>query len=290
MDFFNSQIENWELARKNFKALAGIKRKPFKVNDIEGYVMFNPGRIRSVNANVDTAHINARKCFLCKENRPPEQDSLELISDWELLVNPFPVFPLHFTITFKSHIPQTYVPSNIFEMNKILRGFTIFFNGAKCGASAPDHAHLQAVLKSEIPLINIIDNSGIDLKEGFHISSEIGLDFPFLFFLGIFEEGNISVIENLKEFAKKTNFNNLIDFSMMNTFSWISQDSKFKFLAIPRMKHRPECFFKEVPERIMISPASVEMGGVIICSLEEDFERIDEQLITNIYKEVGINK
>ena len=48
--------------------------------------------------------------FLCEKNRPTEQFSRTMTSSdgkhsYELLVNPYPILPMHFTIPLTSHEP-----------------------------------------------------------------------------------------------------------------------------------------------------------------------------------------
>ncbi len=41
---------------------------------------------------------------------------------------------------------------------------------------------------------------------------------------------------------------------------------------------------------MLISPASVDMGGVFITPLEKDFERLDADLIRRIFAELCLDK
>ncbi|MCM1310748.1 MAG: DUF4922 domain-containing protein [Bacteroides sp.] len=141
-DFFKKQLAIWPEVAARYEALKNVEVK----NVGDHCVQFNPARAVSTAAKVDAASIAARPCFLCAENRPKEQIALEW-GDYEILVNPFPIFPGHLTIAAKTHIPQT-LERRFEDMQKLSRqlpGYTLFFNGAKAGASAPDHMHFQAV-------------------------------------------------------------------------------------------------------------------------------------------------
>lgn len=141
-DFIRRQFEAWPEVAERFEALKHVQTK-----EVAGYrVQFNPARAISTNAKVDAASIASRPCFLCAGNRPKQQLKIDW-EDLEILINPYPIFPGHLTIAAKEHIPQS-MRGRVEQMRRLSRelpGYTIFFNGAKCGASAPDHMHFQAV-------------------------------------------------------------------------------------------------------------------------------------------------
>lgn len=149
------QKENWELARTNFAGLKTVRTKSFNFGDFEVKVQFNPARIVSSGAKVDAKTIAERKCFLCTENRPAEQTAVDA-GDYLVLVNPFPIFPEHFTIPRKEHVDQQIKPyfADMLELAEALDDYLIFYNGPRCGASAPDHMHFQAGTKNFLPLVN----------------------------------------------------------------------------------------------------------------------------------------
>ncbi|MDE6682326.1 MAG: DUF4922 domain-containing protein, partial [Muribaculaceae bacterium] len=153
------QLSIWPEARKNFDALTLIGRKPLKIGDMEVIAQHNPARIRSTGAKTDSESIKKRACFLCSVNRPGEQISFQWIPGWELLINPFPILPIHFTIVDKQHQPQDGIPLEMAIMAEQAPDLAIFYNGARAGASAPDHRHCQAVLKSELPLLKIAEKN-----------------------------------------------------------------------------------------------------------------------------------
>ena len=127
--------------------------------DVNGQLLmvncqYNPTRIRSSAAKTDAASIAKRPCFLCKENRPPEQESIDWRGKYELLQNPFPIFPQHLTIPTYEHIPQRIKGrfGDMLALAKDLPAYTIFYNGPQCGASAPDHMHFQAGTRQFMPI------------------------------------------------------------------------------------------------------------------------------------------
>ena len=152
--FAKEQRESWPLAAANYAGLASVEEKQFDFGDFVVKVQFNPGRIRSSAAKVDAKSVAERRCFLCMQNLPAEQKAISCGGDFQILVNPFPIFHSHFTIVSAIHTNQLFVP-NIGEMlriSKLMEGFTIFYNGPECGASAPDHLHFQAGEKDFLPI------------------------------------------------------------------------------------------------------------------------------------------
>ena len=155
--FINEQIAEWELAHHNHQALENVQTRALKLNGIPFNVQFNPARMVSTGAKLDKASIEKRPCFLCRENQPKEQEAMEIAGCYNLCVNPYPILPQHITLPLKSHRPQEFHESFISDLNKLLlqlpADYTVFYNGAACGASAPDHFHFQGVPKKYVPLI-----------------------------------------------------------------------------------------------------------------------------------------
>lgn len=258
-DFFNSQIHDWDLARKNFEALSLIKKKPFKIKDMEGWVQFNPARAVSTLANLDKKTLEKRPCFLCECNRPKEQKKINIEDKWDLLVNPFPILPYHFTIASGNHSPQFFDLSAGMSLAETLQGMVVFFNGEGAGASAPDHLHYQAVPMDSLPLINVMEKGAAD---------KIKLNFPFEFILDTdhFESEDLPV----------------------NAYFWVNKEGKNRNLIIKRKAHRPEMFYLDPPYRRAVSPGAIDMAGVIVTPYEDDFNRINGSDIETIYKEVTL--
>ncbi|MCH5241056.1 MAG: DUF4922 domain-containing protein [Muribaculaceae bacterium] len=257
--FFENQIKVWELARTNFEALSFIKKRTFCCGSLLGHIQFNPARAVSTLAKVDKVSIDQRKCFLCDHNRPEEQKSFEILPDWQLLVNPFPILPYHFTIVNSQHLPQKLEFETGINLAKKLDGFVVFFNDDGAGASAPDHMHFQAVPLEYLPLIKLLSSKWDSIQE---------LQLPFQIFLDEEE------IKGSKD--------------PMNVYFW--KDMKaggVKFMAIPRKAHRPKEYFLSPPERRAISPGAIDMAGVMVTPIKEDFYRVDDKDVENIYRQVG---
>ena len=153
-NLLTEQLASWETARNNYAALSGVRVKELNVNGIPYKVQFNPARIVSSGAKVDAKSIQARKCFLCPANLPTVQKGISFGGHYHILVNPFPIFPRHLTVPELAHTPQRIATrfTDMLELAEALTDYTIFYNGPKCGASAPDHAHFQAGNKGFMPI------------------------------------------------------------------------------------------------------------------------------------------
>lgn len=290
LELLDSQLAVWEMAQNNFKALSGVKVKDLDFGKFSIKVQFNPARIQSSAAKVDAKTIQERKCFLCPQHLPEVQKGVAFGDEYQVLVNPFPIFPQHFTIPTYSHTDQLIADrySDILDMAKAMDQFTFFYNGPKCGASAPDHAHFQAGNKGFLPVeteVDKIDKSIVMdkgsiklymldnyLRTGFLIEGanreEIVLIFNSIYAL-------LDVPEGEKE-------------PMLNLLTWYT-DGKWYCCIFPRKLHRPSCFFAEGDANILISPASVDLGGVFITPLEKDFDKIKKEDVEKIFEEISID-
>lgn len=283
------QLTKWELAAANYKALAQVKTKTFEVGGCVYNVQFNPARITSSAAKVDPGSIRERKCFLCPANLPPEQKSLPFKDSYNILVNPFPIFPRHLTIPDIQHLDQRILPriGDMLELAEALDDFIIFYNGPKCGASAPDHIHFQAGSKNFLP----IEKEWRCKKAG----KVVDYKKASLWFLDDAPRATLVIEAESKEDAAtlfKAVYDSMEvkpddDEPMMNVLAWY-EDRKWMVCVFPRELHRPSCYGAEGEENMLISPASVDMGGVLITPLEKDFNKITAKDIRFILSEVCI--
>lgn len=302
---FENQLETWPLASENYLKLASVLTKNFDIDGLLIIVQFNPSRITSSSAVITNNAINQRPCFLCAKNRPPEQIELAFntqrttsktdVDDlFTILVNPFPVFPRHFTIA-GSHKPQS-ISANIGSMLQLTKKFddcVVFYNGPKCGASAPDHMHFQAGNKG---LMSLETNfcSWKELKTSVLTNKEDTCIYMLRDFLrgGWLLEGTDQIkleLALLKIIQTLENTGNHNDSEpMVNILSWF-ENGKWIIAVFPRKTHRPSCYFLEDDSKYLISPASVEMGGLIVAARREDFDRINEKVIKQIYNEVTLS-
>lgn len=290
---FTSQLEIWPQARNNYNALSSVQKKTLTVNGFEVQVHFNAARIVSSIAKVDEKSIKERKCFLCEENRPKIQEGLlyrgESGSEYIALINPFPIFPKHLTISETRHVDQLVLGriGDMLGLCEELGEYVIFYNGPKCGASAPDHMHFQAGNKGFLPIeynFNSIQKSKVYKDDKVTISL---LD-SFVNGAFIFESHSLQELsEYFEKFYKLLPLQQNEQEPMMNIIAW-KEDLTYRLIVFVRRKHRPECFFIEGDANILLSPASVDLGGVFITPLEKDFEKITASDLEMIINEVCI--
>lgn len=286
---FAEQTANWALARTNFEGIKTVQTKTFTFGDYDVRVQFNPARMVSSGAKVDAKTIAERKCFLCAAHRPAEQRAVDF-GDYEILVNPFPIFPEHFTIPRKEHVDQQIKPffADMLRLAQAMDDYLVFYNGPRCGASAPDHMHFQAGTKDFLPLVNDYHR----LKDT-HTDLLVSTDMMQLFQLKnygrtvyVIESSNI---ENAQDaFEKLYNFYATEDSPepMMNIVCTYN-DARWQIFVLPRKAFRPWQYTAEAEQQLLISPATVEMCGVFITPIEAHFNRIAKADIQDILEQIS---
>ena len=301
--FVGDQLSRWPLACDNFRALKNVKVREIDAGGLNVKLQFNPARIVSSAAKLDKADIARRKCFLCRDNRPQEQIMLRFEGrkgkKYHILVNPYPIFPEHLVIAAARHTDQTirqrYV--DMLDLARKYTDFTIFYNGPKSGASAPDHHHFQAAPKDMIPLECDVQNLlGLPESEGGlkYISSlqDAQLYHYQKFTTGVF----VLRAETSKSIAKL--FYRLLDCAeipegesepMFNLFTFW-RDGEFRSVVVFRSRHRSHHYFSEGPDHLTMSPGCADMGGVFIVPVEEEYEKITPKLLKEMLDEVTLSK
>ena len=287
--FFNRQLEKWDAARQRYQDLRSVKTRELAVGASSIQVQWNPARIVSTGAKMDQKTLAERPCFLCEANRPKEQVKKRVLDgQWELLVNPFPILSQHFTIPSVKHQPQ-----RILEMygsiHKLLEEYPelmVFYNGPQCGASAPDHAHLQAGTSGLLPLqlswqrlsrnLTMI----ISLNDDEYISQIDDYPCTALLIRSRSQYGDEQLFRRLYEALPQTDPE-----PMMNIVAW-RHDDEFLSVVFPRVKHRPDCYYKEGSEQYLISPGALDMAGLLIAPRQEDYERITSETALGILDEM----
>ena len=280
--FFETQIQEWATARKNHEGLSQVWCRELASTKLPVAlrVQCNPARLVSTGAKIDKASIAARPCFLCAKNRPAEQQNLDLNEDFKWLVNPFPILPYHYTIASKEHRPQRFLDAYeaVIQATKALpEDYIVFYNGPHCGASAPDHLHLQAGIGAGIPLVEYTKRLDAGIK--FQALSPFG----YLAYL-------------INDAEETDTFNRLYESlpipegeyePRMNIVAYRKGD-KVSLLVIPRREHRPHCYNAEGDTKYLISPGALDMCGLIVTPRAEDYERLTAQKAADILCEVGV--
>ncbi|MCE1197445.1 MAG: DUF4922 domain-containing protein [Marinilabiliales bacterium] len=293
--FLEQQNQSWPLSASNYRGLAKVEEKSFSIGGWTLKVQFNPERIRSSAAKVDAGSIAARKCFLCRENRPPEQLELETGGEFLILVNPYPIFRHHFTITSLRHTDQRILANlaTLLSLAREMEGYTLFYNGPECGASAPDHLHFQAGEKGFMPVDTAFERlkweDGALLMES--ATTKIWAFDTYLRKMISLEtsdaESGVCFMKRILETLGSMQPEKAEP--MINLLcSWSA--GKWILHLFPRKLHRPSYYFAEGEAQLLISPASVDLGGVFITPRREDFEKITSADILDIFDQIGLEE
>lgn len=309
---FQEQTHSWELAKENYQALEQYQSRIKKIEkwidnkSLEAELFLNPKRILSATAQTDAVSIHSRPCFLCPTNRPKEQAFLNY-RNYQILVNPYPIFKRHFTIVDKEHKSQSIAGrfKDMIELTDIMAEYFLLYNGPECGASAPDHAHFQACGKEETMLgvyhdrEELIDNDKVQINYA---------DFPFCF-INI-QAKNKKIMSRIFHLiydilatnnnGKEPMMNILVWYGLQRPKDFFGDNYEYEFesgaglpyncIIFLRSKHRPDCYYAKGDEQILISPAIAEMNGIFPVVREEDMEKLTPEKIYDIYQEISISK
>ena len=312
--FFDLQLSQWPETQQRYRDLENVQTKELRTGGLTLMAQFNPARIRSTGASITKQALAERPCFLCKENRPKEQLGLPLTpSDWRgnvtplalaveaspswerlegALVNPFPILPMHFTLPTQEHQPQRIKPlfSQMLSLLTKYPELTVFYNGPRCGASAPDHAHLQAGTTGVLPL----QKEWTKLTKNLKIIAQPDDD-TLMAYMTDYPCTAIVICSKTTQTSEKL-FMQLYDSlpvidgdeePMMNVLSWCDNGS-FLTVVFPRQKHRPDCYYAEGDEQLLVSPGAIDMAGLLITPREEDFRKLDAEKAVAILKECSL--
>lgn len=296
--FVGDQISRWPLACDNFRALKNVRVREMEIGGLMVRLQFNPARMISSAAKLNKEDIARRRCFLCRENRPPEQIMMKFDGRkgkrYHILVNPYPIFPDHLVIAMNRHVDQSirnrYV--DMLDMARKYPGYIFFYNGPKSGASAPDHHHFQATPAGHVPLISDVDATLEDSMTFLTSTQDADLYHYDKFTTGIY----VLRADTVKSAAKL--FYRLLDCAevpegetepMFNLYSYW-KDGEFRSVVIFRSRHRSHHYFSDGPDHLTMSPGCADMGGVFIVPVEEEYEKMSPELLSEMVKEVSITE
>ena len=289
--FFNRQLEVWTDARHRFRDLKHVETRQFS-DQLK--LQWNPARIVSTGAKIDKKTLGERPCFLCDKNRPKEQMSKQIDEKFHLLVNPFPILPVHLTIPARKHQPQL-IYKNYGEMHRFISlhsDLMVFYNGPKCGASAPDHLHFQAGTNGILPLQTNWQRLSRNLTDIISLNDEekisVVRDFivPAFVIISKSAESDEALFRRLYKAMPQRGDETE---PMMNIISW-RKGEEFISVVIPREKHRPEAYFAEGDAQFVVSPGALDMSGLIITPREEDFRKLTEEKALSLLQECGVSE
>ena len=292
--FFNRQLEKWDDASRRYHDLRNVQTRELVVGASSFHVQWNPARMVSTGASIDKKTLAERPCFLCEQNRPKEQFKKSIDSQYDLLVNPYPILPIHFTIPSVKHEPQL-IRESYGEIHKLLEEYPelmVFYNGPKCGASAPDHAHFQAGTSGTLPLQKSWKRLShhllkiVELNEGEDISLIEEYPCPAMLIRSRSQYGDEQLFRRLYEALPQKD--DEVE-PMMNIVSWRYHDEYLSVVFL-RAKHRPDCYYAEGDSQYIISPGALDMAGLFITPRQEDYERLSPERALSILAEVSLSK
>jgi hypothetical protein len=309
LKLLSEQKKTWPDLHQGYEALKQIRERQIACKGFSVRLQFNPGRMKSSLANVENKAVNKRPCFLCRDNLPEEQRGIVFEKEYLILCNPAPVFPSHLTVCHQDHRRQS-MSENVASFLQLIDNlgdpWIALYNGPKCGASAPDHLHFQAVMKGVMPIETEMNypaaSSGIWARgairsekrltevrkaNGVRLSRARGLGREILVLDGDDKAALGAALQDLLLALKRVLRSE--EEAMMNVAAFSSK-GKIHLLVFPRGKHRPEAFFREGDDRILVSPGVVEMGGVFVTPVERDFEKLDAAAVEAILKEVCLDE
>ncbi|MEI7907244.1 MAG: DUF4922 domain-containing protein [Bacteroidota bacterium] len=292
LQLYADQQLHWPMLAGGVAALHNVQTRTIDCGTFSVRLQYNPKRIVSSGAKVDAASIQERKCFLCVGNLPPEQQGILYKEKFLVLCNPMPIFREHFTISHIDHIPQS-IEEQILPFLSLAKDlsphYSVFYNGPKCGASAPDHMHFQSAPSGMIPVeMELLGHARIKKNlNGITISSLDRYGRSVVVLEGKSKQEMELTFLRLTSVLRKTMKTN--DEPMMNVLASFLNES-WRLIIFIRSKHRPDVYFKEGEERVLISPASVDMGGLVVTPIEKDFRSVDAPLMNEIYKELSVSE
>ncbi len=289
----SEQKKSWLDLRQGCESLRDVREREVSCRGFSVRLQYNPGRIKSSLASVDEKKANERRCFLCLDHLPEGQKGILYRSAYLILCNPMPIFSSHFTVSHLEHRRQViteHIGTLLQLMAEFGAGWTVLYNGPKCGASAPDHLHFQAGPSGQMPiekeireekrLILLTQIDGILLYRVRDLGREV-----------VILEGDdpMAVEGAFKGFLNALKKVLLIDEEPMINIAGFHEGRKWRLVIFPRRKHRPDAFFKKGDRRVVVSPGLIDMGGVLVTPVKKDFERLDAAAVEGIYGEVSLD-
>jgi hypothetical protein len=292
MELLSEQKKTWRDLKQGYESLKNTRVREIICNGFSVRVQHNPGRIRSTLADVAEKNVNERPCFLCLNNLPEDQKGVLYHKEFFILCNPIPVFSGHFTIAHVTHQPQT-ITGHIGTFLQLMADFgsnwSVLYNGPRCGASAPDHLHFQVIptgkmsieeeVMDEKRLLRIARIDGVQVSRAQNLGREV-----------IVLEGDdpVGMAGTFKKIVAELQNVSHADSEPMMSIACFHDRVKWRLMVFPRAKHRPDAFFREGDARVVISPAIIEMGGVLVTPVERDFERLDASAVEDVFGEVSL--
>jgi len=293
LELLSEQKKAWDDLREGYELFGQGRERKIQCTGFSVRLQYNPGRMRSSTAPVGDRDRNDRPCFLCLNHLPEAQKGILYRGEYLILCNPMPVFSSHFTVSHLDHRPQTiteHVDNYLQLIADLGPGWTVLYNGPKCGASAPDHLHFQAIPSGQMPIEKEMrDEKRLALMtkvdDGVALYRVRGLGREAMVLEG---DHSITLENAFKRFLDALKKVLLVDEEPMVNIAGYHEERRWRLVIFPRQKHRPDAFFREGDARMVVSPGVIDMAGFLITPVERDFDRLDAAAVEGIYKEVSL--
>ena len=293
LELLSEQKKAWDDLREGYELFGQGRERKIQCTGFSVRLQYNPGRMRSSTAPVGDRDRNDRPCFLCLNHLPEAQKGILYRGEYLILCNPMPVFSSHFTVSHLDHRPQTiteHVDNYLQLIADLGPGWTVLYNGPKCGASAPDHLHFQAIPSGQMPIEKEMrDEKRLALMtkvdDGVALYRVRGLGREAMVLEG---DHSITLGNAFKRFLDALKKVLLVDEEPMVNIAGYHEERTWWLVIFPRRKHRPAAFFREGDARMMVSPGVIDMAGFLITPVERDFDRLDAAAVEGIYREVSL--
>lgn len=290
-DFFESQKKSWPGLSSACRDLAAVRTRELACGNYSITLQYNPARQVSSGAPLDKESIRKRPCFLCTANQPREQRGILYRNSYLILCNPAPIFDHHFTVVSLTHEHQDITASLTCFLQLAADaspGYTVFYNGPACGASAPDHLHFQMIPDDALPSLKELTKlPPVKIEASVRVTAGISCDRAVV----VMESKNAAALKKhflhfLKNLQKNLSSD---DEPLVNVFCRYEKGC-WQLISFLRRKHRPAAYFAGDDRRVFVSPGAIDMAGVIITPWLRDFENLDGDTVRNIYREVSLDE
>jgi hypothetical protein len=292
-ELLSEQKKVWDDLRDGCESLKHVKERDLSCREFTVRLQHNPRRMKSSLAGVAEKNMADRPCFLCLNHLPEAQKGILYRKEYLILYNPMPVLSSQITISHLDHRPQTiseHIDAFFHLMADFGSGWVILYNGPKCGASAPDHHHFHAARSGEMPIEKeILEKKRLVLMkkvERVYLYRVKNVGRETLILVG---DDPVAVAHLFKDYLSSLKKVLSTDEEPMINMAGFYGKKRWRLMIFPRRKHRPDAFFKEGDDRIVVSPGAIEMGGLLVTPMEKDFERLDAAAVESIYQEVSLD-
>jgi hypothetical protein len=298
---YRQQESTWPGLRAGLEALGAAETRWMSLRHGQVVLQHNPQRLVSTGAKVDSSTIKQRPCFLCSANMPEEEKGIDFLGRYLIFCNPYPILPEHLVIADREHTPQR-LDGRELELITLARllgpNYVVLYNGPACGASAPDHLHFQAGIKSRLPLIAEVDQqaqrvlmetAGLRVRalEDYRVNVIIGESFNQL----ALAQWLMRTIDTFQEIAYPVDQREIDVVAPEPMVNLVVEDDTLqtRVYLFPRERHRPSSYFAEGADKLTISPAAIDLAGLLVAPVREDFHRLTIESVERIYREVTLS-